>query len=110
VESTKDSRIIVVGDADFLSDLLQFTEAGYNMDFLANTAQWLGNSEDLLSIKTRTARDTRLNKIQDPAQRLRAVLSTELITLVLVPLAVIGFGIGRLVWRRKKSVLRVEEE
>jgi ABC-2 type transport system permease protein len=110
VEGTKDSRIVVVGDADFATDLLQFTEATYNMDFLANTIQWLGNSEDLLSIKTRTARDMRLNKIQDPAQRMRAVLTTELVTLVLVPLAVIGFGIGRLVWRRKKSVMRVEEE
>jgi len=110
VEQTKDARIIVVGDADFASDLLQFTEASYNMDFLANAVQWLGNSEDLLSIKTRTARDTRLNRIQDPAQRLRAVLSTELITLVLVPLGVIGFGIGRLVYRRKKSFIRAEEE
>ncbi len=110
VEQAKDSRIIVVGDADFASDLLQFTEATYNMDFLANTIQWLGNSEDLLSIKTRTARDTRLNKIQDPAQWQRAKLSTQLIALGLVPLAVISFGIGRLVYRRKKSVMRVEEE
>jgi ABC-type uncharacterized transport system involved in gliding motility auxiliary subunit len=110
VENTKESRIIVVGDADFASDLLQFTEATYNMDFLTNAVQWLGNSEDLLGIKTRTARDTRLNKIQDPAQWLRARLSAWLVTLVLVPLAVIGFGIGRLVYRRKKSVIRAEEE
>jgi ABC-2 type transport system permease protein len=109
VESAKDSRIIVVGDADFTSDLLQFTEANYNLDFLSNALQWLGNSEDLLTIKTRTARDTRLNKIQDPAQRVRSALATELVNVVLIPLAVIGFGIGRLIYRRKKSVTRVEE-
>jgi ABC-type uncharacterized transport system involved in gliding motility auxiliary subunit len=109
VESTKDSRIIVVGDTDFASDLLQFTEANYNLDFLSNAVQWLGNSEDLLTIKTRTARDTRLNKIQDPARRVRSALTTELVNVVLIPLAVIGFGIGRLVYRRKKSVTRVEE-
>jgi gliding-associated putative ABC transporter substrate-binding component GldG len=109
VESAKDSRIIVVGDADFASDLLQFTEANYNLDFLSNAAQWLGNSEDLLSIKTRTTRDTRLNKIQDPARRVRSALTAELVNVVLIPLAVIGFGIGRLLYRRKKSVARVEE-
>jgi ABC-2 type transport system permease protein len=110
VEQAKDSRLIVVGDADFASDLLQFTEANYNLEFLANTVEWLGNTEDLLSIKTRTARDTRLNKIQDQARRLRSALVTELANVVLIPLAVIGFGIGRLVYRRKKSVVRAEEE
>ena len=103
VPAGKDTRIVVVGDADFASDLLEFTEATYNTTFVANAAEWLSNSEDLLSIKTRTARDLRLNRIQEPARRLRAVLFTELFNVAAIPLAIIAFGIVRLVIRRKRE-------
>jgi ABC-2 type transport system permease protein len=109
-ESGKDVRLVVVGDSDFASNLLEFTDATYNTAFLSNVAEWLSNSEDLLTIKTRLARDIRLNRIQEPARRLRSVLTTEVVNLALIPLAVIGFGIGRLLLRRKKSMVRAEEE
>lgn len=110
LEAGKETRLIVVGDSDFASNLLEFTDATYNLEFLANAAEWLANAEDLLTIKTRTARDMRLNKIQEPARKLRSILFTELFNVAAVPLAVIGFGIGRLVYRRRKSIARVEEE
>ncbi len=99
-----------MGDADFASNLLEFTEADYNLSFLTNTAEWLSNSEDLLSIKTRLARDVRLNRIQEPSRRLAAVLVTEIVNVAVIPLAVIAFGIVRLLLRRKKSAIRAEEE
>ena len=110
VESGKDVRLVVVGDADFASNLLEFTDATYNTAFLSNVAEWLSNSEDLLTIKTRLARDLRLNRIQEPASRLRAAIATEVVNLAIVPLAVVAFGIGRLLLRRKKSTVRAQEE
>jgi ABC-type uncharacterized transport system involved in gliding motility auxiliary subunit len=110
VEESKDVRLVVVGDADFASNLMDFTEAQYNMTFLANAAEWLANSEDLLSIKSRLSRDVRLNRIQDPARRLAAALSTQIVNVAIIPLAVIAFGIIRLLLRRKKSTVRAEEE
>jgi ABC-type uncharacterized transport system involved in gliding motility auxiliary subunit len=110
LQAAKDARLVVVGDADFASNLLEFTEAGYNLSFLTNTAEWLSNSEDLLSIKTRLARDVRLNRIQEPSRRLTAVLVTEIVNVAVIPLAVIAFGIVRLLLRRKKSAIRAEEE
>jgi ABC-type uncharacterized transport system involved in gliding motility auxiliary subunit len=110
VETAKDARLVVVGDADFASNLMDFTEATYNVGFLTNAAEWLSNSEDLLSIKTRLARDVRLNRIQEPARRLAAVLTTEIVNVALIPLAIVGFGVARLLLRRKKSAVRAEEE
>jgi ABC-2 type transport system permease protein len=110
VETAKDARLVVVGDADFASNLVDFTEADYNMNFLSNAAEWLSNSEDLLAIKTRLARDTRLNRIQDPARRVAAALTTQIVNVAVIPLAVIAFGIVRLLLRRKKSAIRAEEE
>jgi gliding-associated putative ABC transporter substrate-binding component GldG len=110
VETVKDARLVVVGDADFTSNLVDFTEAEYNMSFLSNTAEWLSNSEDLLAIKTRLARDVRLNRIQEPARRLAAALTTQIVNVAVIPLAVIAFGIIRLLLRRKKSGIRAEEE
>jgi ABC-type uncharacterized transport system involved in gliding motility auxiliary subunit len=110
VEESKDVRLVVVGDADFASNLVDFTEAQYNMSFLTNAAEWLSNSEDLLSIKSRLSRDVRLNRIQDPARRLAAALSTQIVNVAVIPLGVIAFGIVRLLLRRKKSAIRAEEE
>jgi len=107
--SSGDTRILVVGDSDFATELYQYTGAAYNMEFLGNAAEWLSSSPDLLEIKTRVARDLRLNRIQDPATRQRSALFTQLFNLVLVPLVVVAFGVTRLVLRRRKSTVRAEE-
>jgi len=108
VERGEESRLIVVGDADFASELYQYSGGNYNPEFLANTAEWLSNSEDLLEIKTRVARDTRLNKIQDPEARLRTALFTQAFNLIVVPLAVVVFGLLRLLIRRRR--IRIWEQ
>jgi len=109
VERQSETRLVVIGDADFATELYQYSGGAYNMEFLANVAEWLSNSEDLLEIKTRIARDLRLNKIQDPEIRLRTALFTQVFNLVVVPLAVIVFGILRFLYRRRKSSLREQE-
>jgi ABC-type uncharacterized transport system involved in gliding motility auxiliary subunit len=89
--------------------LYQYSGGSYNLEFLANTAEWLSNSEDLLEIKTRVARDMRLNKIQDPEARLRAAMFTQMFNLIVVPLGVIIFGVLRFIMRRRKVALREQE-
>ena len=110
VAQSEESRLIVIGDADFASELYQYSGGDYNMEFLANAAEWLSNSEDLLEIKTRVARDVRLNRIQDPETRLRAAMFTQMFNLILVPLGVIIFGVVRLIIRRRRVAVREQEE
>jgi len=108
-ERSEETRLIVIGDADFASELYQYSGGSYNLEFLSNTAEWLSNSEDLLEIKTRVARDMRLNKIQDPEARLRAAMFTQMFNLVVIPLGVIIFGVVRLIIRRRRVALREQE-
>jgi gliding-associated putative ABC transporter substrate-binding component GldG len=109
VERSEETRLIVIGDADFASELYQYSGGNYNPEFLANTAEWLSNSEDLLEIKTRVARDMRLDKIQDPEARLRAAIFTQMFNLIIVPLGVIIFGVVRLIMRRRRVAGREQE-
>jgi len=103
-KSSPENRILVVGDHDFASDFYQYTDAAYNMGFLSNCAEWLANDDDLLEIKTRVTRDIRLNKIQDPEKKGRAILMAQAINVVLVPIIVVAFGLFRFFKRRKKSL------
>ncbi|MBA7619030.1 hypothetical protein ES703_26362 [subsurface metagenome] len=109
IPGSAETRIIVVGDADFASEIYQYTDASYNLDFLSNCAEWLSNSEDLLEIKTRVARDMRLNKIREPERRVRAAFFTQLFNMVLIPLLVIILGIFRFFLRYRKSLIVLPE-
>jgi ABC-2 type transport system permease protein len=103
-----DTRLVVVGDADFASDMVQYTQASYNLAFLSNCAEWLAREDDLLAIKTRSQVDLRLNGIADPALKSRAMLVSQLINVALVPLLVVAFGVIRLAMRRRKKGERLE--
>ncbi len=110
IPKSSDARLIIIGDADFASDIYQYTDAVYNMSFVSNSAEWLSNSEDLLEIKTKVSKDMRLNKIQEPERRARSALFTQLFNLVFIPMLVIIFGLVRFFYRRKKSVYYGLEE
>jgi ABC-type uncharacterized transport system involved in gliding motility auxiliary subunit len=97
------TRLLVVADADFASDMLQYTQAEYNLAFLSNCAAWLSQEDDLLAIKTRAQVDTRLSRIQDPAQRAAAMRASQAINVVVVPLLVVAAGVARLLLRRRKK-------
>ena len=105
-ESVDDNRMIVIGDSDFAGDLLQNTNSQYNITFLENVAEWLANEDDLLKIKTRATRDLRLNAIPDPAVKAQVATFAEVFNVVLVPIAVIVFGVVRYLRRREKTVSR----
>lgn len=95
------TRMIVVGDDDFLTDVMQFSDSLSNVLFVENAVLWLSGNSDLLSIKTRAAAAGKLDRIQDPGVRSRLVLVAQVLNVVVIPLAVVLFGLLR--WMRRKE-------
>jgi len=96
------TRLVVVGDDDFASDLMMFSDSLYNVFFIQNALLWLSGQEDLLSIKTRAAAEGRLDRIADPAARSRLKLAAEAVNVGAVPALVLLFGALRLLARRER--------
>jgi gliding-associated putative ABC transporter substrate-binding component GldG len=103
VTSTDQARVVVIGDSDFASNLIQYTESTYNLDFAANALTWLSNDEDLLQIRTRTTRDMRLSAIEEPGLRQSIVRVAEAINIYVMPLLVIAYGVVRFMRRRERA-------
>jgi ABC-type uncharacterized transport system involved in gliding motility auxiliary subunit len=95
------SRILVVGSSDFANDLMTITDSTFNASFIVSAADWLSSGDDLVAIKTRGSRDTRLTKVQDPDARSALISFAYAVNLVLVPLLVVAFGLARS-YRRKR--------
>jgi ABC-type uncharacterized transport system involved in gliding motility auxiliary subunit len=104
--SPRPSRVIVVGSADFAYDLMTVTDSNFNASFVVSAADWLSSGDDLVGIKTRGMRDTRLAKVQDPDARSALISFAYLVNLVLVPLGVLAFGLLRN--RGRKRLAREE--
>jgi ABC-type uncharacterized transport system involved in gliding motility auxiliary subunit len=96
-----ETRVVVVSSADFLTDLMKLSDSGFNASFAVSAADWLSSSDDLIAIRTRAETDTRLNKIQDEDLRDFLIALTYIITLGLVPLGVIAYGLLRSARRNK---------
>jgi ABC-type uncharacterized transport system involved in gliding motility auxiliary subunit len=98
------SRIVVVGDTDMGTTLIQYRYSGgqRNLDFFLQAADWLGNDDDIIGIRSRLPQAGRLNKILDPLKRVRAMGFAQFLNMVVVPLAVIALGIFR-AWKRRPS-------
>jgi ABC-type uncharacterized transport system involved in gliding motility auxiliary subunit len=96
------TRMVVIGDDDFASDLMQFSDSLYNVLFVENAVLWLSGNEDLLALKTRAPTDSRLDRIENPQVKRRLMLAAELANVAGVPLLVLLFAVLRL-WRRKEK-------
>ncbi len=97
------TRVVVVGDEDFASELMQFSDSLYNVLFLENAILWLTGNEDLLSIKARAPEAGRLDRVADPALRRRLMLAVELVNVAVIPLLVALFAAVRLARRGKED-------
>ncbi|WP_304224875.1 GldG family protein [Gracilinema caldarium] len=100
-QDSKEGRLIVIGDSEFPTTLVQYTNSSNNLEFLVQAADWLGNDSDILSIRTRLPATSRLNKITDPDERSRAALLSQLINIIFIPLIIIGLGVYRNVKRKR---------
>jgi ABC-type uncharacterized transport system involved in gliding motility auxiliary subunit len=95
------TRVVVVGDEDFASDLMQFSDSLHNVLFLENAVLWLTGNEDLLSIRARAPEAGRLDRIAEPGLRRRLMLAAELANVAVIPLLVALYAVVRLARRRK---------
>jgi ABC-type uncharacterized transport system involved in gliding motility auxiliary subunit len=96
--SPSESRVIVIGDSDIAGSFAQRRE---NFDFLTQIAVYLGNDEDIVSIRNRQPPAGRLDKITDEGERAAAMAFARFVNLGLVPAAVVAAGLI-LAWRRKR--------
>jgi ABC-type uncharacterized transport system involved in gliding motility auxiliary subunit len=92
-ETKSEQRIIVVGDADFLSN--RYLGNGGNLDLGVNIVNWLSLDDKLISISPRAAPDTRLelSKIQQ--------LFIGFGFLLILP--VLLFGCGLTIWLKRRN-------
>jgi len=97
------TRMIVVGDDDFLTDLMQFSDSLSNVLFAENAVLWLSGNSDLLSIKTRASTEGKLDRIQDPVKRAQLILAAQILNVAAIPLTVVLFGLLRWIRRKEKG-------
>jgi len=107
-ENPRESRILVVGDVDFATNMINATQASHNMDFLLRAADWLANDDDIIGIRSRQPHTGRFDKIADPAKKLAAMRFSQFVNVGLVPALVIAAGLAFSSLRRRKAV-RVKE-
>ncbi|MDR1904471.1 MAG: GldG family protein [Treponema sp.] len=103
----KSARIIVVGDTDFASNMITYTQSERNLDFILQAADWLGNDEDIIGIRNRESAGGRLDRIADPRQRALTMNFARILNTVIIPLAVISLGFF-LAWNRRRRFSVIE--
>lgn len=101
--SSPETRIVVVSSADFLTDMMRMSDSGFNASFALSAADWLVSADDLIAIRARAVIDTRLNRIKDADTRAFLVALTYVVTLGLVPLAVVVYGLARASRRARRE-------
>lgn len=87
------SRIIVVGDTDFATNLINVGGGSKNLDFLLRAADWLASDDDIIGIRNRQPQTGRLDGIIDPAKRSAAMRFSQVVNVGLIPLFVILAGL-----------------
>jgi len=106
-ENAKESRIIVVGDTDFATNMINATQARQNLDFLLRAADWLSNDDDIIGIRNRQPQTGRLDKISDSRSKAVMMRLVQIVNIGLVPLLVIFAGLY-LASRRNKFAHNAE--
>jgi gliding-associated putative ABC transporter substrate-binding component GldG len=100
VTKSPETRIIVVGDGDFMKD--DFAGNRANLTFFVNIVDYLADDAGLITIRSKNVAMPPLDQVSDGVKR---VLKYG--NLVLPPLLVIGYGLVR--WRRRVAFKRSME-
>ncbi|MDR2964852.1 MAG: GldG family protein [Treponema sp.] len=103
-QNARPSRIIVVGDVDFTSNLLSETEAVHNLDFLTRAADWLVNDDDIINIRNRQPQTGRLDKITDASAKIAAMRFSQILNIIIIPAFVIAAGLFLTSKRRREGL------
>ena len=84
------TKLVVIGDADSASDLMEYSDSMHNVLFFAGAVNWLTLEEELLTLLENNNRTWDLKNGLE--QRVRLVL---LLNIFIIPLAIILFGVIR---------------
>jgi ABC-type uncharacterized transport system involved in gliding motility auxiliary subunit len=99
----KAGRIIVVGDTEFATSFLSVSGGQRNLDFLVQAADWLGNDDDIIGIRSRESGSGRLDRIIEPEKRAAAMRTAQAVNVFIVPLLVVLAGIAIALRRRARG-------
>jgi hypothetical protein len=102
-ETARASRIIVIGETDFATNLINATQARQNLELLLRVADWLVSEDDIIGIRNRQPKTGRFDKISDPDMRMAMMRLTQIINVGFIPLLVIVIGLIRAT-RRAQSM------
>nr|MCS5662580.1 hypothetical protein [Dehalococcoidia bacterium] len=80
------TRLVVVGDSDFASDVYVGQSPG-NMDFFLNIVSWLAEEEDLISVRPKAPENRSLT------MTMRQQKLTLFFLIILLPIATVRMGI-----------------
>jgi ABC-type uncharacterized transport system involved in gliding motility auxiliary subunit len=94
LSSSPQGRFVVVGTSHAAQNSIVGSRSLGNRDLMVNTVNWLSSDEDLISIRPKSPEDRPLNMT---SRRLNA---TFWLSVVVFPLAVVGFGFVTW-WRRR---------
>jgi len=97
------SRIIVIGDSDFTTNIIGATQAAHNLDFLTRVADWLVSDDDIIGIRNRQPQSGRFDKIPDPDRRLSAMRFSQIFNVGVVPIFVVAAGLIAASRRKARS-------
>lgn len=92
--AAKAARAVAVGDGEFFSN--GYLEILGNLDFFMNSVNWLAEQEDRISIRPRSREASRLFLTE--AQ----VTALKVVTIDLVPVALLGLGLAMWLVRRSR--------
>lgn len=93
-DSEKTQRIVVSGDADFLSN--QFLGNGSNLALGLNMMNWLSHDDSLIAISPKVASDSKL--ILTPTSQ----MAIAIVFLLALPISLLGAGLRIWLVRRKR--------
>jgi ABC-type uncharacterized transport system involved in gliding motility auxiliary subunit len=94
LNSTPQGRFVVVGTSGAAENRLVGARAVDNRDLMTNIVNWLSSDEELISIRPKPPEDRPLNMTS------RKLTATFWLSVVVFPLAVVGFGLVTW-WRRR---------
>jgi gliding-associated putative ABC transporter substrate-binding component GldG len=97
VTKSPETRIIVVGDGDFMKD--DFAGSRGNLTFFINIIDYLADDAGLITIRSKNVSQPPLDQISDGTKKL-----LKYGDLLLPPILIIGYGLFR--WRRRVALKR----
>jgi ABC-type uncharacterized transport system involved in gliding motility auxiliary subunit len=91
-ESKPEARMVVIGDSEFANN--SFLHFSGDEDFFLNIVSWLAEDEDMIAIRPKSPEDRR---VALTARQTRLVMY---LSLMVLPLSVLGLGVG--VWLKRR--------